>query len=66
MKPAIALTLCKMIGHPGLRQLARDVRDSGRDSAMLFRKCPRCGLEIFSIEVEQPVKHRHAGRPASA
>jgi hypothetical protein len=66
MKPKIALTLCKMIGHPGLRQLARDVRESGRESALLFRTCPRCGLEIFSIEVKPLPKHRHSNRPAPA
>jgi hypothetical protein len=66
MKPAIAATLCKMIGHPGLRQLARDVRESGRESAMLFRTCPRCGVEIYSIEVKPLAKHRHSNRPASA
>lgn len=68
MKPKIAKTLCKVMGHPGLRQLARDVRESGRESAMLFRTCPRCGLEIFSIEVRPLPKHqhKHANRPVSA
>jgi hypothetical protein len=66
MKPAIATMLCKAIGHPGLRKLARDVRDSGRDNAMLFKRCPRCGVEIFSIEIEPLPSHRRAERPASA
>jgi hypothetical protein len=66
MKPKIASALCKVIGHPGLRQLARDVRDSGRTNAMLFRTCPRCGLEIFSIEIDRMPNNSHAHRTASA
>jgi hypothetical protein len=64
MKPAIAAKLCKVIGHPGLRSLARTVRDSGRDNALLFWTCPRCGVEIISIEVNQPQRHAHAHRTA--
>lgn len=67
MKPAIATMLCNVMGHPGLRKLARDVMDSGRDNAMLFKRCPRCGVEIYSIEIERfPHNQRNTGRPASA
>lgn len=64
MKPAIAKTLCKVTGHPGLRALAQTVRDSGRDRALLFWCCPRCGVEVIAIDVEPLPHHRHAGQHA--
>jgi hypothetical protein len=64
MNPKIATMLCNVAGHPGLRKMARDVKNSGRASALLFWKCPRCGVEIRSIEVEQPRTGRTTRRPA--
>jgi hypothetical protein len=64
MKPKIAATLCKVVGHPGLRSMAKTVRESGRQSAMLFWTCPRCGVEIISIDVDPLPNHRHANQPA--
>jgi len=66
MNPKIATTLCKVAGHPGLRALAQTVRESGRESAMLFWTCPRCRVEIISIDVDPLPNHKHAKRHASA
>jgi hypothetical protein len=33
---------------------------------LLFWKCPRCGVEIRSIEVDVPQNRRPSRRPASA
>lgn len=69
MSPKFATMLCNMAGHPGLRKMAREVKTSGRASALLFWKCPRCGVEIRSIEVDQARNakpSRPSRRPVSA
>lgn len=62
MKQMIATTLCKVAGHPGLRQRAQLLAESGHRSALLFWKCPRCSVEIRSIEIDTRHTNRAAGR----
>lgn len=64
MKQVFAAKLCDVLGHPGLRQRAKQLAESGARSALLYWKCPRCRVEIQSIEIHPRARSGNFGKRA--